>query len=86
MSLKRILIDKHTQMTTNVLLKKFNLAPFSKINNNDFLPAFKHAIALAKEEIDAITNNLELPTFKNTIEALEYSGEQLDRISSLFFN
>jgi Zn-dependent oligopeptidase len=77
-------------MTQNILLKKFNTpynsAPFSKIKNDDFLPAFKQAIIDAKGEIDVIANNSETPTFKNTIEALEFSGEQLDRISSIFFN
>lgn len=64
----------------------YNTAPFSKIENDHFLPAFKIAIENAKAEIDAITENKELPTFKNTIEALDYSGEELDRISSIFFN
>lgn len=41
---------------------------------------------MARKEIDAITNNKETPTFENTIEALEFSGQQLDRISSVFFN
>lgn len=70
----------------NILLEKFDFAPFSKIKNDDFLPAFKHAIALAKDEIETITSNNEAPSFENTVEALDYSGEQLDRISSLFFN
>ncbi len=70
----------------NILLEKFDFAPFSKIKNDDFLPAFQHAIALAKEEIEAITSNNEAPDFENTIAALDYSGEQLDRVSSLFFN
>jgi Zn-dependent oligopeptidase len=74
----------------NILLKKFqttyNTAPFSKIKNEDFLPAFKQTIEEAKAEIEVITKNTEEPTFKNTIEALEFSGEQLDRISSIFFN
>jgi peptidyl-dipeptidase Dcp len=70
----------------NILLEKFDFAPFSKIKNDDFLPAFEHAIELAKEEIEVITTNNEAPSFKNTIEALDYSGEQLDRVSSLFFN
>ncbi len=73
-------------MTTNVLLDKFDITPFSKIKNEDFIPAFENAIALAKKEIDAITKNKEVATFKNTIEALEYSGELLSRISSVFFN
>ena len=70
----------------NILLKKFDFAPFSKIKNDDFLPAFQYAIALAKEEIEVITSNNEAPDFENTIAALDYSGEQLDRVSSLFFN
>ncbi|MCB0398972.1 MAG: M3 family metallopeptidase [Winogradskyella sp.] len=64
----------------------YNTAPFSKIKNEDFLPAFKAAIEKAKNEIDSIVNNSETPTFENTIEALDYSGEELDRISSIFFN
>lgn len=74
----------------NILNKKFNTpfntAPFSKIKNSHFLPAFKHAIEEAKSEINFIVKNSEKPTFENTIEALDYSGEQLDRISSIFFN
>ncbi|MCX7547899.1 M3 family metallopeptidase [Xanthomarina sp. F1114] len=65
---------------------EFQTAPFSKIKNEHFLPAFTEAIEKAKQEIDAITNNSETPTFKNTIEALDFSGEELDRISSIFFN
>lgn len=64
----------------------YNTAPFSKINNSDFFSAFKEAIKKAKAEIDAITQNTEVPNFENTIEALDFSGDQLDRISSIFFN
>lgn len=74
----------------NILNKPFDnqyhTAPFSKIKNEDFLPAFIQGIADAKKEIDEICENKEAPTFKNTIEALDFSGEQLDRISSIFFN
>ncbi|WP_431159207.1 M3 family metallopeptidase [Winogradskyella poriferorum] len=65
---------------------QYNTAPFSKLEEGDFLPAFKISIKKAKSEIDDIVNNKELPTFQNTIEALDYSGEELDRISSIFFN
>lgn len=71
---------------TNHFNTKHNTAPFSKIKNEDFLPAFKKGIELAKAEIDKIVNNLTQPTFENTIEALAFSGDILDRISSLFFN
>ena len=64
----------------------YHTAPFSKIKDEDYLPAFLVAIEKARAEIDAITSNPEAPTFENTIEALDFSGEELDRISSLFFN
>ncbi|WP_419213852.1 M3 family metallopeptidase [Maribacter sp. X9] len=70
----------------NPLLSPFDTAPFSKIKNEHFKPAFLQAIEDAKAEIDAITSNTDAPTFKNTIEALEFSGQQLDRVSSVFFN
>lgn len=74
----------------NILLQKFatklDTAPFSKIKNEDYLPAFQKAIDLAKTEIDAIVKNTEIPSFENTIEALSFGGDTLDRISSIFFN
>jgi Zn-dependent oligopeptidase len=65
---------------------KYDTAPFSKIKIEDYKPAFIENIQTARAEIDAITNNLETPTFGNTIEALEFSGNALDRLSSIFFN
>ena len=70
----------------NPLLSPFDTAPFSQIKNEHFKPAFLKSIEDARKEIDAITSNTEEPTFENTIEALEFSGQQLDRISSVFFN
>ena len=64
----------------------YNTTPFSKIKIEHFLPAFIKAIEDAKIEIAEIADSKEKPTFTNTIEALDYAGEQLDRISSLFFN
>lgn len=72
--------------TTNPLLQSFDTAPFSKIKNEHFKPAFLKAMDDARAEIDAITSNTAAPAFENTIEALEFSGQQLDRISSVFFN
>lgn len=73
-----------------LFLKKFttkhNTAPFCKIKPLDYKVAFEKTIALAKTEINILTNNIEAPTFQNTIEALDYSGEPLDRLSSIFFN
>jgi Zn-dependent oligopeptidase len=70
----------------NPLLQPYNTAPFSKIENAHFLPAISKLIVETKAEIDAITSNSEDPTFKNTVEALENTGELLDRATSIFFN
>ncbi|WP_117879501.1 M3 family metallopeptidase [Aureibaculum luteum] len=74
----------------NPLLQSFNTpyttAPFSQIKNEHFKPAFEEAIKIAKAEIDEITSNSEIPSFKNTIETLDFSGYTLDRLSSIFFN
>jgi len=70
----------------NPLLNSFDLAPFTQIKNEHFLPAFKQLIEETKAEINAIAQNSSEATFENTIEALEFSGNQLDRVSSVFFN
>jgi peptidyl-dipeptidase Dcp len=70
----------------NPLLQDFNTAPFSQISNDHFIPAFKKGIEIARQEIDQIANNPETPTFENTTEALDYAGDKLDRIASIFFN
>ena len=71
---------------TTTFKTNHNTAPFAQIKLEDFQPAFEENIAKARAEVDAITNNPEAPTFQNTIEALDYSGEALDRLSSIFFN
>jgi peptidyl-dipeptidase Dcp len=64
----------------------YTTAPFSIIKNEHFAPAIQKGIELAKQEINAIINNTAEPSFENTLEALEYSGLKLARISSIFFN
>lgn len=73
-------------MNSNPLLQAYDTAPFSKIKTDHFLPAFEELIAQNRAEIDAITENEEEPDFENTIEALEFSGEMLNRASRIFFN
>ena len=70
----------------NKFTSKHNTAPFNKINLSEYKNAFEKTIELARNEINAIANNTEIATFENTIEALDYAGEQLDRLSSIFFN
>ena len=70
----------------NPLLTPFDTAPFSKIKNENFSPAIKHFIKVTKSEIDKITTNNQDPTFNNTIVALDITGKELDRVTSIFFN
>ncbi|MCC8360867.1 M3 family metallopeptidase [Salinimicrobium sediminilitoris] len=70
----------------NPLLEPFDTAPFMKIKTEHYKPAIEEAIKEAKEDIRKITASNEPPTFENTVEALEFAGEQLDRITSIFFN
>jgi Zn-dependent oligopeptidase len=70
----------------STFVTKHNTAPFSQIKLSAYKPAFVENIAAAKAEIDAIINNPQAPTFENTIEALDFSGNALDRLSSIFFN
>ncbi|MBC5864136.1 M3 family metallopeptidase [Flavobacterium turcicum] len=71
---------------TSTFNTKHNTAPFSAIKLEDYKPAFIENIAAAKAEINAITTNSDVTTFENTIVALDFAGEQLDRLSSIFFN
>lgn len=74
------------KILTEKFTTKHNTAPFSHIKIEEYQPAFEANIAKARAEIDAITHNPEAPTFENTIEALDFSGQELDRLSSIFFN
>lgn len=74
----------------NPLLKEFTTkhqsAPFNEIKEEHFLPAFQELIKISEREINEIVNNEEEPTFENVIEALAFSGEQLEIVSGIFFN
>ena len=63
----------------------FGAPQFDKIENEHYLPAFEQGIAEAKAEIDAIVANQEEPTFENTIEAMEYAGQTLSKVASIFY-
>ena len=64
----------------------YNAAPFSRFTPTDYLPAIEKAIAESLAQIDSIAQNPEPATFKNTIEALAYTGLELDRLTAIFFN
>ena len=61
-------------------------APFSKIQEADYMPAFLAGIEAQKAEIRAIVENPDAPTFENTIAAYELSGDLLSKVSGVFFN
>ena len=64
----------------------FALPPFDRIEDGHYAEAFDVALAEARAEIAAIADNPEAPSFANTIDALELSGQRLDRVASVFFN
>ena len=64
----------------------YNAAPFSRFTPTDYLPAIEKAIAESLAQINSITKNPEPATFKNTVEALAYTGLELDRLTAMFFN
>lgn len=62
------------------------LPRFADVRDDDFKAGFDHALAAHNGEIDGIANNPETPTFANTITALEIAGDELARVSALFWN
>ncbi|NLB03612.1 MAG: M3 family metallopeptidase, partial [Bacteroidales bacterium] len=64
----------------------YGAVPFDKISIEHYMPAFVEGMNQHKLEIDAIALNEEAPTFENTIAAMDYSGELLNKVSLVFFN
>ncbi|MEQ9301140.1 MAG: M3 family metallopeptidase [Cyclobacteriaceae bacterium] len=64
----------------------FGVPPFDKIKTEHYVPGIKENITEARLEIEAIANSDEAPSFENTIEALEFAGDQLGLSTSVLFN
>ncbi len=64
----------------------YQLPPFADIKAEHYRPAFDEALALHDAEITSITDNPTAPTWENTVEALERSGQDLDRVMAVFGN
>jgi peptidyl-dipeptidase Dcp len=64
----------------------FDVPPFDRIMAKHYMPAFIKGMADGREEIKKLSNNKDQPTFQNTIEALDKSGELLTKVSSVFFS
>lgn len=82
--------SSEASLSSNPLLQSFNTPgqspPFDQIKPEHYLPALQYAISLENAEIEAIVNNNAQPTFANTIEALDRSGELVARISGILFS
>ena len=63
----------------------FGVPPFDQIRSEHYIPAFEKGMEIQQEEIDAIVNNPDAPTFDNTIGALDISGELLRKVNGVFF-
>ena len=63
----------------------FQIAPFDRISDDDFAPAFEQALAQDTKDTAVIADNPQSPTFANTIEALMATGEALDKVLSTFY-
>lgn len=58
---------------------------FDKVKVADFQGAIELALAAERAEIDAIAGNKAPPTFANTIEALELTGQMTSRVLTYYF-
>ncbi len=80
---------KH-KMETNPFFEEyktpFKIAPFESIKNHHYMPAFIKGMEEQNKNIKAIVDNTAKPSFKNTIEALEYSDVLLTKVSNVFYN
>ena len=63
----------------------FQIAPFDRISDDDFAPAFEQALAQDLKDTLAVAQNPDAPSFANTIEALMSTGQQLDKVLSAFY-
>lgn len=79
-----------TSQGRNPLLSDFNtpfeVPPFDLIKPAHYMPAFIEAMRQQDREIRTIVDNKEIPTFENTVEALDYSGQLLVKVSNIFFS
>lgn len=85
-----LLLTLHTMTKAeNIFFSEFKTTngaiPFDKISNSDFEPAIQKGIEEQTQEINAIVFQRSIPTFENTIVALERSGEMLNRVLGVFY-
>ena len=64
----------------------YQYPPFDRIKDADYAPAYAAGMAEQLQEVEAIANSREKPTFENTVVALERSGQLLGRVDRTFSN
>src|SRR5438552_3145421 len=81
---------QNPDMADNPLLSEsslpYHIPPFDKIKDEHFEPAIEAGMREELNEVEAVANNSEKPTFENTIVALERTGRLLDRVERTFEN
>src|ERR1700730_18603970 len=81
---------QHSDVEANPLLTEsrlpYHVPPFDKIKDEHFAPAMEAGMREQLNEVEAVANNSEKPTFENTIVALERTGRLLDRAERTFSN
>ena len=81
---------ENPELANNPFMKEWNtpygVPPFEEIKTTDYLPAIQEGMRQQMENIQAICDSKEEPTFANTIIPYEYSGELLTKVSSVFMN
>ena len=78
------MVDQNPFLTPSPL--PYGLPPFADIRDDHYRPAFDDGFAEQRAEIARIIGEKSLPTFENTLIALEKSGQILERVATVFFN
>ncbi|MCX2452989.1 M3 family metallopeptidase [Pedobacter sp. PLR] len=87
-----LLVTDKTVMgqSTNPFMETYNtphgVPPFNKITNAHYVPAFQEGMKQQQQAVAAIYKQRSVPTFVNTVVALEESGKLLSKVSTVFFN
>ncbi len=64
----------------------FEIPPFDLIEDAHFLPAFDEAFKQSRAAVNAVADEGAVPSFANTIEALESADHFMDRVAGVFMN
>ena len=90
LTMATLLLNSCTPKETNPFLTEYTtpyqVPPFDEIKTEHYLPAIEAGFKQQIAEIEAIINNTDEPDFKNTIEALEFSGKILGKVNGVLDN